>query len=104
MRPPTTFRKEQQIACLVTRPIRRQRDLLSLAELLIAVARQLDATAGEHRLRQTGAIDTPLGASAPQVGCAGVPLLRELGQREVSRFDAQLLLAADVAGRHRAAL
>src|SRR5467141_2501699 len=98
------FRKEQQIAGLVARAVRRHRDLLSLAELLIAVARQLDAACGVDCLHEPGTIDAPLGAPAPQVRRAGVPLLRELRQREMARFDTQLLLAADVAGRHCTAL
>src|SRR6267378_2105753 len=87
------FRKEQQVAGLVTRAVRRHRDLLSLAELLIAVAWQLDAARGVDRLHEPGTIDAPLGAPAPQVRRAGVPLLRELRQREMARFDTQLLLA-----------
>src|SRR6266576_5142981 len=98
------FRKEQQVAGLVTRAIRRYRDLVSLAELLVAVARQLDVTRRVDRLYESGTIDAPLGAPAPQVRRARVPLLRELGQREMARFNAQLLLAADVSGGHRAAL
>src|SRR5207302_6990402 len=48
VRDTSPFRKEQQIAGLVTPAVGRHRDLLSLAELLIAVARQLDAARGVH--------------------------------------------------------
>src|SRR6266545_7294441 len=104
VRDPPAFRKEQQIAGFKARAIRRDRDLLSLAELLIAVARQLDPARSTDRLHEPGTIDAPLGAPTPQVRRAGVPLLRELRQREVARFDAELLLAAYASGRDRAAL
>src|SRR6266404_1099666 len=61
------FRKEQQVAGLVTRAVRRYRDLVSLAELLVAVARQLDATRRVDRLYEPRTIDAPLGAPTPQV-------------------------------------
>src|SRR5882762_1267021 len=104
VRDPPAFGKEQQIAGFKARAIRRRRDLLSLTELLIGVARQLDTARSTDRLHEPGTIDAPLGAPAPQVRRAGVPLLRELRQREMARFDAQLLLAANFSGGHRAAL
>src|SRR5712675_523491 len=69
------FRKEQQIPGLVARAVRRHRDLLSLAELLIAVARQLDSARRIHGLHEPGTIDAPFGAPAPQVRRASEPLL-----------------------------
>src|SRR6266576_5849770 len=91
------FRKKEQVARFVALSIRSHRNLAALAELLIAVARQRDAARAEQRLHEAGAIDAPLGAPAPEVGRAGIPLLGQLGEREMARLDAQLLLAPDAA-------
>src|SRR5207248_1243414 len=100
----TAFSKEEQVPRLVAFSIRGDRDLFSLAELLIAVARQPNAACRVHRLREPRAIDAPLGAATPEIGCAGKPLERELGQREMSRFHAYLLFPAYEAGGHRSFL
>src|SRR5438105_2206039 len=100
----TAFSKEEQIPRLVAFSIRGDRDLFSLAELLVAVARQPNAACRVHRLREPRAIDAPLGAATPEIGRAGKPLERELGQREVSRFHAYLLFPAYEAGGHRSFL
>src|SRR6266704_1206678 len=57
---------------------RRQRALLALPELLIAVARQPDAARTVDSLHEPGAVDPPFRAPAPQIGRAGVPLLRQV--------------------------
>src|SRR5205823_6402332 len=83
-------------------PVGRNLDLASFAKLLIAVARQLDSARAVHRLHEPGAIDSPFGASAPQIWRAGVPLLRQLGQGDMARLDAQLARQAHRAPRHLA--
>ena len=104
VRDPAAFRKEQQIARCVAVTVRRNGDLCTLPELLIAVARQHDATGRVHRLHQPGAVDSPLGASTPEIWSAAVPLLRQFGKREMPGFDPQLLFTPNMAGRDRAAL
>ena len=104
MRDSTAFSKEEQIAGFVAFAVRGDRELLSLNELLIAVAGQPNAACRVHRLREPRAIDAPLRAATPQIGRAGKPLERELRQREVPRFRAQLLLPAHVAAGHGALL
>src|SRR5439155_6524712 len=104
VRHPAAFRKEEQVARLVSRTVRRDRDFLPLSELLVAVARQSDPPRAVHRLREAGTIDPPLRAATPQIWRTGIPLLRELGQRQVPRLDAELLLATNASGRHGAAL
>src|SRR5258706_4440991 len=84
--------------------VRRQRALAPLAELLIAVTRQLDAARGVHGLCEARAIDPPLRAAAPEIRRATVPLLRQLRQRQMTRFHAQLLLATNISSHHRAVL
>src|SRR5438105_5149500 len=101
MRDSAAFSKEEQIPCLIAFSISGDRDLFSVAELLIAVARQPNAACRVHRLREARAIDAPLGPAAPQIWRAGKPLERKLGQREVSRFHAYLLFPAHEAGGHR---
>src|SRR5882762_11766609 len=104
VRHPATFCKEEQVAGLVSLTVRRYRDLAPLSELLVAVTLQFDPPCAAHRLHQTGAIDPPLGAAAPEIRRTRIPFLRELGQRQVPCLDTQLLLAAHVSRRDRAAL
>src|SRR5260370_7114244 len=91
VRDSTAFSKEEQIPGFVAVSVGGDRDLLSFDELLIAVAGQPNTARRVHRLRESRTIDAPLRSATPQIGRAGKPLERELGQREVPPFRAQLL-------------
>src|SRR5512145_1399586 len=84
MRDAAAFRKEEQIAGLEALAIRRYRNLSTLPELLIAVARERNAARPVHRLHEAGAIDAPLGAPAPEIRRSGEPSLCQLRKREVT--------------------
>ena len=90
----------QEIARLVARACGVDLDLPSRERLKVGVAREHDPPGRVGCLDQSGAIDPPLGAPAPQIRSAGEPAQRPLRGSEETRLGSELRFRPDDARTH----